>query len=303
MRLFGNSNGDGDGAFRPDPTPDPEEEAERQRAQSEPEPEPEPEPEAVDFSAALADATDLNALYDADGEALYEDENGNPVTVEGQPIPATRAEAEAYLPQPEPEPTAPATPDFRSPFGEGLLSEAEQAELDNLLDPRLQQLLDIRASRMADRIVAAREQQRMAARSLGVDETVLADLAPRIAQVQPMIPANLRGTRQGAMAELMLAAYSEAAETGDFQGAVSKLVGQGRSQQPAVAPQKAAPTLLPPSARMPSPRANPETLGGISRTAQRARGPRDAANESFHKDGIDGDVVSILRRERKAGRF
>lgn len=291
MRLFGSNRNRDEDESRPDPEEDTSQE-ESQTPELDDSPEHGPEP-------SIPEGANLDDLYDESGEARFEDEFGNPCTEDGHPIFANREEAEAALPEPhapeEPETKTPSAPTgaFRSPFADGLLSEEERAQAEALVDPSQLRLIETIAARTADRIVAAREQQRMAARGLDVEEEVYDELAPRISQIQHFVPESLRGTRKGAMAELALAALSEAMETDDFSGAFARFaprIAQTEEEKPRK-------VLLPPSARVTSPRANPET---VTRTLRRSR---DVASESLRMDGIEGDALAIMRRERKVGRF
>lgn len=242
--------------------------------------------------AALPEDADLTALYDQEsGNALYTIEQDGKLyasDAEGNPIPRMRPD-----PNPE-EDEPPATEEepkkafsFKSPY-DGVGSEDPDAEL---LETNPALYVQKKIDEGINRALQARDQQRLAARGIGISEDVVEDLAPRMARTEALVPKELKGTRQGAMTNVVLAALDEAFETDDLAGALAKIVGARQPEQPA----KQQRGLLTPSQRTTSPRPNPEP-------ARNMRGPRDVANSTFHRDGLDGDIVSILRNERKVVR-
>lgn len=265
-------------------------------------------------SFTLPEGLTLEDLYDEDGLSRYTDDDGNAVMEDGTRIPERRPDPEPNeQPEPEPQPA----PDqrrqptaFVSPFADDLLSTEELAEAEEEMSPRARRIIETMASRIAAKAIAAYGQQQIVARDMGIDPETYAELAPRMARMAQHVPANMRGTKKGEITNIMLALADEALESEDLIGTLQKVVkAQGRQSRVGETVDAAGgadssaqrrpspPALLPPSARGTTPRANPETY----RTAQAARGPRDVANDSFHKDGIEGDVIATIRRERKRG--
>lgn len=247
------------------------------------------DPQPTDTEPVLPEDANLDELYGEDGSHLYfiEDEEGNQIPSDqyGNPIPATRpGKAD---PEPEPEPVK--TPrQWSSPFTDDGMTEEEREVLAEGVDPKILAILDRRYSRQMDRVLAARDQQRAVAAEIGIPDNMLSQVQAAEQYVDPKI----RGTRQGAIAAALVAVGLEAQETGDLQSALRKLLVT-KEEAPVPAPR----TLLPPSTRTPTPR----TSASVARQV-RGKGPRDTANESFHKDGIEGDVISIIRDNRKARR-
>lgn len=224
--------------------------------------------------------------YDEQGNARWESvETGEPVDALGNPIPAQRVVAEVEEPE---VPAVAQAPAMRSPFEEGLLSAEEQAELDALVDPRLQYLLSVRQQRLVERTIAADRQHALAARDLDLPD----EYGARMQRVQHLVPAELRGTRKGAIVAAALAAAEEGMETGDIKNVFAKMAGSAQVAPPAPKPPVERKP-LPPSAVSHTPTGN----------ADMAR-PRAKKQEVVA--GIPRDLLNQLNEERAArsrGRF
>lgn len=260
MRLFGNRQPADDEPQDTDQDPI--------EGNQDPQGDPEPQPDPV----LPADAN-LDELYDAEGEPLYEID-GQPCDAQGNLIPAKRPEA-----QTPPEPPTPEKPkkDWQSPFADGILTKEEREAAEELVSPEAMRLIETVAARTADRIVASREQQRAVAREIGIPE----EMAPQLAAMEQHVPQNLRGTKQGAIAAALLAVGQEAAETGDLQAALRRLLVE---KEEVVTPPPPRPP-LPPSARPPAPRGNPE--------------PRRTRTPNTTRLGLTETELAIIQSERK----
>ena len=209
-----------------------------------------------------------------------------------------RVDPESVTEEPvaEPEPARPAQ-EFHSPYVNTQLSQADIAEAEQLgIDPQLLGLIDRIADRRAMQAISAQEQQRAAARQIGISQEALDEFAPAMRQYESMVPANVRGTKEGAVTALLMAAGAEAIKTGDLGAVLQRMIP--KAQAPAQpAPVRKTPDITP-AQRSTTPRASSATVAPA-----RVRGPKDAANESFSGWGVGGDVVSILQRERKTSRL
>lgn len=229
---------------------------------------------------------DLTAYYDPEtGQSLNVNDAGEPVDPEGNPIPELMpgfVAEEVEVPG-EPQPHVPIQ--YVSPFQTDLLTAEEQEQVaENGMTIAMFERMAIRAS---ERTVAAERQQHAAAAELGIDPQEQARLAPRLSKVAQMVPKELRGSREGAMTNYALAALDEAFETGDFQGAMSRLTRTGvmLEQKPAEKQKQ----MIPASARMP----NPRPSAGPSQP--RVRGVKDTIAQVFGND----DALAIIQKERR----
>jgi len=213
-----------------------------------------------------------------DGRVVASDMYGNPL----EPIDAPEPEPVAETPKPAPE--------FHSPYTNSQLTQADIAEAETLgVDPAVLGLIDRIADRRAMQAISAQEQQRAAARQIGISQEALDEFAPAMRQYESMVPANVRGTKEGAVTALLMAAGAEAMKTGDLGAVLQRMIPQVQQQAPA--PVRKTPDLTL-AQRTTHPRPG---SGAIA--PSRAR-PKDAANASFANWGADGDIVSILQRER-----
>lgn len=245
------------------------------------------EPEqVVEFS--IPDGTDLNEIYDEEGEPRFQhEEHGWACDANGNRIPERRPdpnpeedEPPAEEPEPEKKPFS-----FRSPYVDGVAEDPDLALLET--DPAA--YINKKVQEGVARGLQAQAQQSLAARDIGIDPEVTEYFADKIPLVQAYVPVEWKGTRNAVMAELALSALLEAVETGDFTGAMRKLSGSQPSQE--APPRQRQTTVIPTSARMPSPRSAPEAV----RETERVRGPRDVASDSL---GVP-DALAILQRERR----
>jgi len=137
-----------------------------------------------------------------------------------------------------------------------------------------------------DRVASA--QQSRAARELGVGEEVLSAVAPYMAQAEAMVPAEFRGTKQGA-AFTLFAAMALDSQTNNFDvgKTLAKLQGTTAPAPAAKVVQKLPPSQTPTSPR-PTQRSAPRRVPTAYDTASNAVGG-DAALE-------------LIRNERKVYR-
>ncbi len=247
-----------------------------------------------DFEGVSDD--DLNALYDDQGLSRYTTDDGTPCDLEGNPIPEQRPGFQSGLrvdaqdvSAPVADAVVPETPaarPFRSPFSDGLLSEQEQEELDGMVDPRLQFLLDKRANALADRIMMARDQHREMTRDLGIPEEMYSTVSRRMAEVEHIVPNNLRGTKAGANIALAAAMVQEAGENGSVFDVLQKWGTSPANAKPS-APAPAQPIQrkpMAPSQRTTNARPAPEGV-------RTAKGPASIG-------GLSRDEIATLQRER-----
>lgn len=217
-------------------------------------------------------------LYDENGQPLYENDDGSPYDPEG------RLNREPEPPEPEkPKPT------WRSPFSDQLLTEAERKQAEELVSPEVMPLIETIAARVADRVVASREQSRLAARDAGIPE----DLAARIGAYEQYVPADIRGTKKGTITAALMAVAAEAHESENLEEAI----GRYFTTAPAVlAPPKTVPRSAA-AAVMTTPRANSEGI----RPGTRRMAPKNESTKSFAKDGMDGEAaLATIIAERKS---
>ena len=214
-----------------------------------------------------------------DGRVVASDMYGNPL----EPVDSPEPEPVAETPKPAPE--------FHSPYTNSQLSQADIAEAEALgVDPAVLGLIDRIADRRAMQAISAQEQQRAAARQIGISQEALDEFAPAMRQYEAMVPANVRGTKEGAVTALLMAAGAEAMKTGDLGAVLQRMIPQ--VQAPAAPAQVRRTPDITPAQRSTTPRASSATVA-----PSRVR-PKDAANASFGNWGADGDIVSMLQRER-----
>jgi hypothetical protein len=266
------------------------------------EPEVQDEPYNLELPDSYQDGDPI-PLYAEDGSALFYDrDTGDPVDLDGNVIPARYEETEegraatgvATPPAVEPDIEVPAlaarpATTFRSPFADGLLTDGERAEAEQLADPQVLSLIETIAARTADRIVAARDQQRSMYRELGISEDAQEEVASKMAQAEMIVPREMRGTRQGANIALVAAALQEAGDSGNVFD-VMKRWSSTKTAAPVIAPAAVRPTtpMMSPSARSVAARPAPD-----STRANRA--PKLVGT-------LTQDQMAIIRAERKTGK-
>lgn len=263
MRLFGSKPDEGE---TPEPTTS----------------EPEVQPEETEDP-------DISHLYDPEtGQSLNVDAEGRPCDEEGNIIPETMPGFEPVFTDPNPEPEPEKKPvQFSSPFETDLLSEDEKAQALEEMTPAAARYVELIALRAAERSITAQRQQQAAAADLGIDPNEYAYLTERAARVQHLVPREWKGSRNGAMAEMVLAALDEAVETGDFQKAVKRLTRTGVMLEQQPEPKQRQ--MIPASARMPNPRPSSGASQG------RIRGVKDTIAQVFGND----EALAIMQKERR----
>jgi len=240
------------------------------------------DPQVIDENEPefLSSDTEYEVTLD-DGRVVASDMYGNPL--------------EPVDDEPEPEPvveTPKPVQEFHSPYTNSQLTQADIAEAEALgVDPQVLGLIDRIADRRAMQAISAQEQQRAAARQIGISQEALDEFAPAMRQYESMVPANVRGTKEGAVTALLMAAGAEAMKTGDLGAVLQRMIPQVQQQVQTPAPVRKTPDITP-AQRSTTPRASSATVAP-ARTK-----PRDAANASFGNWGADGDIVSMLQRER-----
>lgn len=260
------------------------------------EPVPEQTYEPVTLTEDQLREADLGTLYNEDGGPLYRWGDGTPCDVDGNIIPETRPDFTAppatATPTPEPEAARPA---LTSPFAQGIATTEELEQWSEAVGgTQALGVIEQLAYRMASKLVAADRQQRRATSQLGLAPEVIDEYTDRISQVEHMVPANLRGTKEGAIMAASLAAGLEAWENGGDLGSVYRRLGGVQNQT--VAPQSNQPVQrqpLPPSAVTHVPNASPTSVRmAMPRQPQRTvagltESQRDVINQHFAgKNGI-----------------
>lgn len=261
--------------------------------------------EALSVDDGAADVERINAAVEPDEQQEdAQDPREYELTLEDGSVVACDAEGNILNPEPAqedepelgvvPEVPAPVQQEFRSPYANAALTDSELAEAEALgFDPALLGLIDRIADRRSMQAIAAQEQQRAAARQIGVSQEALDEFAPAMRRFEGMVPANVRGTKEGAVTALLMAVGEEAMKGGDLGAVLARFAPKGVAT-PAPAPPTPRKTPdITPAARSTTPRASSETV-----TQVRVKGPRDAANASFRAWGIDDDVIGMLQRER-----
>lgn len=257
----------------------------------------------------------LDDLYDAaTGEALYEIEDPNtgervPCDLEGNPIPASRpglsgapapAPAAPTVPPAPDQPTPPAPREFRPPLGQSVLTEPEQAARrqayeEGDIDAQIA-WADLVAQRTADATIVAREQQRHAARQVGIPD----ELVEMGAQYQAHVPAELRGTPRGAMTAAGMAILTEAMDSGDFMKTLQKYAALGQAPPPVRPAAPPPPPILPPSAREVVPNATGLEITRTTIRRQAGNGAADSiVNRLLRSQGVEGDAGALFIKERQ----
>lgn len=248
-----------------------------------------PNDEAAPQEADAFSDEDLDALYDEEGNSFYVNDAGEAVDGEGNPIPATRSDAATRpvetVQAEEEAPVERPRVNYRSPMTT-LLTDEEKLEAEELADPRIWSMFDKMARRAALQEASARDQQKAAARSLGIRAELQDEIGAKMSQVEHLVPAEMRGTKQGANTALLIAALQEAGEDGDVFSVMNRWgtgagtppkaqpIPQVQQVVPAPQPRRNVP-IMPPSARTTIPRSAPESvrtnrpakeIGGLSQS-------------------------------------
>lgn len=246
-----------------------------------------PEVDEEEIPSLPADA-DLDTLYDTNGNSRFVDDQGRAVDEDGNLIPETRPDLEEGEPPAE-EPPVETRAEFQLPDGE--LDEADRKLLAERVDPDVLRVFDKLITTRANRIALGTiRQQQAVTQSLGVEPAVLSELEQDIRQAEALISFEVRASEDGPSATLLTALGLRAKRTGKPIGEILREFGNREPQAPVRKPVQR----LAPSETQPIPRGNTGTAPA------RVRGGRDAATQSFAKDGSDGDAaLAIIRAERK----
>jgi hypothetical protein len=180
-------------------------------------------------------------------------EGNEPEQAEGQ-------EPELQTPETPPTPQAARAPEtrYQSPYVNVPQTQSNvPAKYAHVLDDTQYAALREMASEIAEQQVSmalqAQAQQRAAAKQLGLPSDVIDEYGDDMRRHEMSVPANLRGTREGAMLSFNAAITERMLQTGDIRG-VLKQAASYFGDEPSLPPQVQSRAPLPPEQRMTSPR-------------------------------------------------
>jgi hypothetical protein len=226
------------------------------------------------------DYDDSSLLNDGDESNRSQEpppDEGGEVVVDPAVVPAPVAAvvptAPVTPPTPEPAPR-PVHPGTVSPFAQGAVSPERRAALEQLFLPEQVDAIIGLSSDIAQMQVRAFEQTQDMARDLGVPSEYMRD----VKAYGDRVPEQMRGTKEGAQAAVLLAMHDRATQGGNLIDEMARFVEAARPQAQ-VTPAKPAPA--PPEALAPAARVTRSAVSGA------AVAPRAAANGAGRKDPIE----------------